>query len=126
MNKQRTPIKPFAVYTIFLNLLLGAALIYISVKISGSHKAPEYVYAAISSVIALIPCWAINFVLFRKEKLNEIVLALTYSAGEKAFYLASPWAFAPLSRRPQCQPEPLTLYSSGHGLASFQEPYLAF
>lgn len=88
MNKQRTPIKLFAVNTLFLNLLLGAALIYISVEISGSYKAPEYVYAAIPSVIALIPCWVINLVLFRKEKLNEIVLALTYSAIPIAYYVA--------------------------------------
>ena len=89
MNKQRTPIKLFAVNTLFLNLLLGAALIYVSMEISGSYKTSEYVYAAIPSVIALIPCWVINFVLFRKEKLNEIVLALTYSAIPIVYYVAS-------------------------------------
>lgn len=78
MNRKRTSVKSFAINTLLLNIILGAALIYASTRVTNSYGAYKNMCVAIPSVVSLVPCWIVGFILFKKERLNEGILALTY------------------------------------------------
>ena len=78
VSKQRTPARFFILYTLMINVGLGVMLVFISTEEANLYRAYGTIRLVIPSVIALVPCWIINSILFKKERLNEGILALTY------------------------------------------------
>ncbi len=78
MNGKRTSVKSFTIYTLLLNIILGAVLLYASTRLTNLYGAYKNMCVAIPSVVSLVPSWIVGCILFKKERLNEGILALTY------------------------------------------------